>query len=40
MQSLWGSNINLITRTRDNKEFTIVCDDNKRVTVVDGNRID
>lgn len=40
MQSLWGSNINLITRTRDNKKFTVVCDDNKRVTVVDGNRID
>ena len=40
LQSLWGYSVNLVTSTKDNKAFTICCSDDKKITVVDGARID
>ena len=39
LQSLWGGKVSIITKTKDKKIFTICCDSEKKVTVVDGNKI-
>ena len=38
LQRLWGHNITLITKTKDEKEFLINCDDTGKITVKDGNK--
>ena len=39
LQSLWGGKVSIITRSKDEKIFTISCDNEKKVTVIDGNKI-
>ena len=39
LQSLWGGKVSIITKTKEKKTFTISCDIEKKVTVVDGNKI-
>jgi len=39
LQKLWGHRIILITKTKDEKEFLINCDDTGKITVKDGNKI-
>lgn len=36
LQSLWGYSVNLVSKTRDDKSFTICCNEEKKITVVDG----
>ena len=38
LQKLWGHKITLITKTKDEKEFLINCDDTGKITVNDGNK--
>lgn len=38
VQQLWGYKVRLITKTKENKEFYINCDEEKRITVTDGNK--
>ena len=35
IQSLWGYTVKLITMTKDNKKFTIVCNDKKNISILD-----
>ena len=39
LQSLWGGNVNMISKTKEYKLFTICCDTEKKITVVDGNKM-
>ena len=40
IESLWGNTVNLITKTKDNKEFTISCSEDKKIVLLDGNILD
>lgn len=40
MQSLWGYSVNLVSRTKDGKKFSICCGDDKKIMVVDGIKAD
>lgn len=40
LQSLWGSTVNLVTKTKDDKIFTISCSGDKKIVLLDGNRLD
>lgn len=38
VQQLWGRKVRLLTRTKDNKEFFINCDEEKKITITDCNK--
>lgn len=38
LQSLWGYSVRLVTKTKENKEFIINCNENKEITLTNSNK--